>query len=39
MLSVQQQQKWIKDGRGDGELSSYKPPYVRLVVASLASQH
>lgn len=21
MLSVQQQQKWIKDGRGDGELS------------------
>ena len=35
MLSVQQQQKWIKDGRGDGELSSYKP---WLTVRDLSSR-
>ena len=35
MLSVLQQQKWIKDGRGQGELSSYKP---WLTVRDLASR-
>ncbi len=35
MLSIIQQQKWIKDGRGQGELSSYKP---RLTVRDLASR-
>ena len=35
MLSAQQQQKWIKDGRGNGELSSYKP---WLTVRDLSSR-
>lgn len=35
MLSIIQQQKWIKDGRGQGELSSYKP---WLTVRDLASR-
>ena len=35
MLSAQQQQKWIKDGRGNGELASYKP---WLTVRDLSSR-
>ena len=39
MLSVQQQQKWIKDGRGDGELSSYKPWLTVRDLSSLGRSH
>ena len=35
MLSAKQQQKWIKDGRGNGELASYKP---WLTVRDLSSR-
>ena len=39
MLSIQQQQKWIKDGRGDGELSSYKPWLTVRDLSSLGRSH
>ena len=39
MLSVQQQQKWIKDGRGDGVLSSYKPWLTVRDLSSLGRSH
>lgn len=39
LLSVQQQQKWIKDGRGDGELSSYKPWLTVRDLSSLGRSH
>ena len=39
MLSIQQQQKWIKDGRGDGELSSYKPWLTVRDLSSLDRSH
>ena len=39
MLSVQQQQKWIKDGRGDGELASYKPWLTVRDLSSIGRSH
>lgn len=39
MLSIQQQQKWIKDGRGDGELSTYKPWLTVRDLSSLGRSH